>query len=61
MATKIVELARLGDIVVNKKYGMSYDEFAKDHLYANYPVVIGDACKDWPAKDKFTPDFFRQR
>ncbi len=60
MATKTVELARMGNIVVEKKYGMSYDEFAEKHLFANYPVVIGDACKDWPAKDKFTPDFFKE-
>ena len=59
MATKSVVLAQLGDIVVEKKYGMSYEEFAEKHLFANYPVVIGDACKDWPAKEKFTPQFFK--
>lgn len=59
MATKIVELVREGDYVVEKKYGMSYKEFSENHLFANYPVVIGDACKDWKAKDKFTPDFFK--
>lgn len=32
MATKVVELACLGDIVVNKKYGMSYEEFKKRAL-----------------------------
>jgi hypothetical protein len=60
MATKTVEIARYGDIVVEKKYGMSYDEFAEKHLFANYPVVIGDACKDWPAREKFTPEFFKK-
>ncbi len=60
MSTKSVELARSGNIVVEKKYGLSYDEFAKDHLFANYPVVIGDACQNWSAKDKFTPEFFRE-
>ncbi len=60
MATKIVELARLGNIVVEKKYGLSYEEFAKDHLFANYPVVIGDGSKDWPAHNKFTPEFFKE-
>ncbi len=60
MSTKSVELARSGKLVVEKKYGLSYDEFAKDHLFANYPVVIGDACENWPAKDKFTPEFFRE-
>ncbi|MCY7352003.1 MAG: cupin-like domain-containing protein [Cytophagaceae bacterium] len=59
MATKTVELARLGTMIVEKKYVMAYEEFAQKHLFANHPVVIGDACKDWPAKDKFTPEFFK--
>jgi hypothetical protein len=59
MATKAVEIARLGNIVVEKKYGMSYSEFERDHLKANYPVVIGDACMDWKAKDLFTPEYFK--
>lgn len=59
MATKVVELVRKDSIVVEKKYGMSYDEFAENHLFANYPVVIGDACAGWGAKDKFTPEFFK--
>ncbi len=60
MATKTVELARLGNIVVEKKYGMSYDEFAEKHLFPLYPVVFGDATKDWPALGKFTPEFFKK-
>lgn len=59
MPTKTIELARTGTIVVEKKYGLSYDEFAEKHLFANYPVVLGDASKDWAAKNKFTPQFFK--
>lgn len=59
MATKIIELVNNGKISVLKKYGMTYEEFAKDHLFANVPVVIGDACKNWSAKEKFTPEFFK--
>jgi histone arginine demethylase JMJD6 len=59
MATKTIELVRVGNYVVEKKYGMTYDEFAKNHLFANYPVVIGDACKDWKAKEKFSLEFFK--
>jgi hypothetical protein len=61
MATKIVELVNNGIITVNKKYGMTYEEFVRDHLFADIPVVIGDACKDWPAKNKFTPEFFKSK
>lgn len=60
MATQIVELARKNDIIVEKKYGMSYTEFAEKHLFANYPVVIGDAGDAWAAKNKFTPEFFKK-
>ncbi len=59
MATKTIELARIGTLVVEKKYGMTYEEFAEDHLFANRPVVIGDACDGWAAKEKFTPEFFK--
>ena len=60
MTAHTVELVREKNIVVEKKYRMSYEEFAKEHLFANYPVVIGDACDAWSAKNKFTPEFFRK-
>ncbi|GAB2604994.1 cupin-like domain-containing protein [Spirosoma areae] len=60
MTTQTVELVRDKTIVVEKKYRLSYDEFAKNHLFGNYPVVIGDACDAWPAKEKFTPEFFKK-
>ena len=59
MPTETVELIREHDIVVEKKYRLTYKEFAEKHLFANYPVVIGDACKAWSATHKFTPDFFK--
>ena len=59
MASKVIELVNNGTLSVEKKYGMTYEEFAKDHLFASQPVVIGDASKEWIAKDKFTPDFFK--
>jgi hypothetical protein len=59
MARQTLVLARRGELVVEKKYGMSYEEFSKEHLFKSHPVVIGDATGDWPARTKFTPDFFR--
>jgi len=59
MATKVAELINNGKICVEKKYVMSYNEFAKDHRFAIVSVVIGYACKDWTAKDRFTPYFFK--
>ncbi|MBE8724520.1 cupin-like domain-containing protein [Flavobacterium hungaricum] len=59
MTVKTIELIRVGDYVVEKKHGMTYNEFSKNHLFANYPVVIGDACEGWNAKEKFSLEFFR--
>jgi hypothetical protein len=61
MATKTVELARHGDIVVEKKYGMSLDEFRRDHLDPLVPVVLGDATAEWPAVKEFSFEFFKRR
>jgi len=61
MASKILELAREGDLVIYKKYGMSRDEFLRDHAEPGIPVVIGDATAGWPARQTFTADYFRQR
>jgi histone arginine demethylase JMJD6 len=61
MAKRTIELARSGDIVVEKKYGMTLEEFRRDHLYPLKPVVLGDATADWPALKLFTPEFFKTR
>ncbi len=60
MTNQTVELVREKTIVVEKKYRLSYEEFAEKHLFANHPVVIGDACDGWSAKNKFTPQFFKK-
>ncbi len=59
MAHTTIELARVGNLVVQKKYGLTYEQFASQHLFANVPVVLGDACESWAAKEKFTPEFFK--
>jgi hypothetical protein len=39
---------------------LSYEQFAKEYLYANKPVVVTDALKDWPALKRWSPEFFKQ-
>lgn len=39
---------------------LSYEEFAKDYLYANKPVVITDALREWKALSRWSPEFFKQ-
>lgn len=41
--------------------GLSYRQFAEEHLFPNQPVVLEDGLRQWPALGKWTPEFFRQR
>ncbi len=61
MAARTIELARIGEIVVEKKYGMTLEEFRREHLDPLKPVVLGDATADWPARELFNAEFFKNR
>lgn len=45
---------------IERRANLSYGEFAKNYLYANRPVVITDAMRQWKAVGRWTPDFFKQ-
>lgn len=45
---------------IERRANLSYSEFAKEYLYANKPVVITDAMRQWKAVGRWTPDFFKQ-
>ncbi len=57
---RVVELARSGDIVVNKVYGLSPEEFRREHSSVGVPVVLGDAIDHWKARSVFTFDYFER-
>lgn len=46
---------------IDRRDHLSYPEFAREYLFANRPVVITDALKDWAAIGKWTPEFFKQK
>jgi histone arginine demethylase JMJD6 len=45
---------------LEKRSGLSYDEFKNEYLFPLKPVVFKDAAKDWKAIGKFTPEFFKK-
>ena len=47
-------------IEIERRQKLSYEEFAKDYLYANKPVVITDALREWTAVQRWSPEFFKQ-
>ncbi len=48
-------------IPIEKKAGLSRQEFKEGYLKSAKPVVFTDLINDWPAKDKWTFDFFIRR
>jgi len=54
-------LARNGDIVVQRRRGLSVEAFVAEHLEPGIPVVLADATQQWPALAQFTPEYFRNR
>lgn len=45
---------------VDRRSNLSYEEFAREYLYPLKPVIVTDVLKDWPALNRWTPDFFRK-
>lgn len=44
---------------VERRSNLSYAEFVKEYLRPEKPVIITDAFDHWPARHKWTPEFFR--
>ncbi len=46
---------------VEKRSGLSDQQFYADYVLNNRPVVLTDALADWPALGKWSPEFFAER
>ena len=46
---------------VERVGGLSVGEFVRRYRAPRRPVILTDALKDWPARERFTPEFFRTR
>jgi histone arginine demethylase JMJD6 len=44
---------------VDRRERLSVRQFKHEYLHTNCPVVITDAIEHWPARNKWTMDFFR--
>ena len=44
---------------IERRANLSYAEFSEKYLYANQPVVVTDAIRQWKALSRWTPEFFK--
>ena len=47
-------------IPIDRRTGLTREEFTEQYLKPKKPVVFTDLAKDWPAINKWTFDFFRE-
>ncbi|MBO9518738.1 MAG: cupin-like domain-containing protein [Porphyrobacter sp.] len=53
-------LRALAPRAIERKRGLSSDEFLVQHYAANHPVILDGELADWPALGKWTPDYLKQ-
>ncbi len=46
---------------IERRSGLTYEEFEREYLMPLRPVILTDATKKWKALHTWTPDFFRQK
>ncbi|MDF0555070.1 cupin-like domain-containing protein [Kamptonema sp. UHCC 0994] len=45
---------------VDRRSGLTHQEFVDEYRNPNKPVIITDLSKDWRATTEFTPEFFKE-
>lgn len=45
---------------VDRRSNLSYREFVHEYLLPKKPVILTDALEIWPARHKWTPEFFKE-
>ncbi|MBC8350976.1 MAG: cupin-like domain-containing protein [Planctomycetes bacterium] len=46
---------------VQRREGVSTDEFLDQYYYRNRPVILTDAMRNWAAIQRWTPEYLKQR
>ncbi|MDE2342049.1 MAG: cupin-like domain-containing protein [Betaproteobacteria bacterium] len=54
-------VATPGHETIDRVGGISVEEFVRRFRNPRRPVILTDALKDWPAKERYTPEYFSQK
>lgn len=46
---------------IERRHGLTHDEFTRDYLIPRKPVIVTGALDAWPALTRWTPQFFKER
>ena len=67
--TEIATVTNMTEVLANPtqafqiefRAGLSHEEFCRDYVARNRPVILTDLVKSWRALSEFTPEFFAGR
>ncbi len=45
---------------IERRLGLNWDQFIKEYVAPNKPVILTDAAANWKAHGLFNPDFFKK-
>ena len=45
---------------IDRRSGLTQQEFVSEYRNPGKPVIFTDLSKNWPAVDKFTPEYFQE-
>src|SRR5579859_525753 len=45
---------------IREAEGLPYEDYLRDYVRKNRPVVVRNSTRDWPALRKWTPQFFKE-
>ncbi len=45
---------------IERRANLSTEEFMKEYVYPNRPVIVTDALRQWKAVGRWTPEFFKR-
>ncbi|HET6905621.1 MAG TPA: cupin-like domain-containing protein [Rhodanobacteraceae bacterium] len=54
-------LSKMIEMEVERRSGLSYDEFEREYMLPCRPVILTDSVDECPARRKWTPEYFRER
>jgi histone arginine demethylase JMJD6 len=50
----------VADDRIERRENLSKEEFMKEYVYRNRPVIVTDALRQWKAVGRWTPEFFKR-
>src|SRR5438445_13120135 len=48
-------------VQIDRRRDLPYEEFAREYLFPNKPVIVSGAIESWKAVDRWTPEYFKNQ